>query len=346
MNCFATFELMKIQENYSLKKYNTFGIAAKAKYFASFSSENELTELLESDICKTEKLFILGGGSNILLTQDFNGIVLANAIEGIKVLAEDEHCTTIEVGAGEVWHDFVLWSIDKNLSGIENLALIPGLVGASPMQNIGAYGLEVKDVIIEVHFIEIESREQKIMNNTNCQFGYRDSIFKHQLKEKVVITKVIYKLSKTPLNKTTYGAIEEELKSLKLEASPKNIAKAVINIRNQKLPDPKVLGNSGSFFKNPIIATDQFEELKKEFTEIVGYKISETQTKIAAGWLIDNADLKGYRKNDAGVHKNQALVLVNYGNASGKEIINLAKEIQEKIKEKYGISIEPEVNIL
>ena len=276
MNCFATFELMKIQENYSLKKYNTFGIAAKAKYFASFSSENELTELLESDICKTEKLFILGGGSNILLTQDFDGIVLANTIKGIEVLAEDEHGTIIEVGAGEVWHDFVLWSIHNNLSGIENLALIPGLVGASPMQNIGAYGLEVKDVIIEVHFIEIESREQKIMNNNNCQFGYRDSIFKHQLKEKVVITKVIYKLSKTPLNKTTYGAIEEELKSLKLEASPKNISTAVINIRSRKLPDPKVLGNSGSFFKNPIIATDQFEELKKEFTEIVGYKISET----------------------------------------------------------------------
>ncbi len=337
---------MKIQQNYSLKKYNTFGIAATAKYFACFSSENELVELLRNDLCKTEPLFILGGGSNILLTQDFEGLVLANTIKGMEVLAEDNHSSTIEVGAGEVWHDFVLWSIDKNLSGIENLALIPGLVGASPMQNIGAYGLEVKDVITTVHFIEIGSGNSKILSNEDCNFGYRDSIFKHKLKEKVVITKVIFKLSKTPLNKTTYGAIEKELQHLNLAPSPKNIAEAVINIRNQKLPDPKVLGNSGSFFKNPIIETTQFEDLKKEFPEMVGYKISESKTKIAAGWLIDNEGLKGYRKNDAGVHKNQALVLVNYGNATGLEIINLAKKIQQKIKAKYGISIEPEVNIL
>ena len=337
---------MKIQQNYSLKKYNTFGIAATAKYFACFSSENELVELLRNDLCKTEPLFILGGGSNILLTQDFEGLVLANTIKGMEVLAEDNHSSTIEVGAGEVWHDFVLWSIDKNLSGIENLALIPGLVGASPMQNIGAYGLEVKDVITTVHFIEIGSGNSKILSNEECNFGYRDSIFKHKLKEKVVITKVIFKLSKTPLNKTTYGAIEKELQHLNLAPSPKNIAEAVINIRNQKLPDPKVLGNSGSFFKNPIIETTQFEDLKKEFPEMVGYKISESKTKIAAGWLIDNEGLKGYRKNDAGVHKNQALVLVNYGNATGLEIINLAKKIQQKIKAKYGISIEPEVNIL
>jgi UDP-N-acetylmuramate dehydrogenase len=337
---------MKIQQNYSLKKYNTFGIAATAKYFACFSSENELVELLRNDLCKTEPLFILGGGSNILLTQDFEGLVLANTIKGMEVLAEDNHSSTIEVGAGEVWHDFVLWSIDKNLSGIENLALIPGLVGASPMQNIGAYGLEVKDVITTVHFIEIGSGNSKILSNEDCNFGYRDSIFKHELKEKVVITKVIFKLSKTPLNKTTYGAIEEELKNLNLEPSPKNISTAVINIRSRKLPDPKILGNSGSFFKNPIIETTQFENLKREFPEMVGYTISETKTKIAAGWLIDNAGLKGYRKADAGVHKNQALVLVNYGNATGLEIINLAKEIQGKIKDKYGISITPEVNIL
>ena len=346
MNCFATFELMKIQQNYSLKKYNTFGIAAKARYFASFSSENELTELLESDICKTEKLFILGGGSNILLTQDFDGIVLANTIKGIEVLAEDEHSTIIEVGAGEVWHDFVLWSINKNLSGIENLALIPGLVGASPMQNIGAYGVEVKDVITKVSYIEIESGNQKSFTNSECNFSYRNSIFKDELKGRVVITEVVYKLSKTPLNNTKYGAITDELKRLNKEPSPQSIAQAVINIRSSKLPDPKVLGNSGSFFKNPIIETTQFEQLKKDFPEMVGYRISETQTKIAAGWLIDNAGLKGSRKADAGVHKNQALVLVNYGNATGLEIINLAKEIQEVVKEKYGIQIEPEVNIL
>ncbi len=338
--------MSNILHNYSLKNYNTFGIAAKAKYFASFSSEDELTELLKKNICKTESLFILGGGSNILLTRDFEGIILSNNIKGINIISEDEHSTNIAVGAGEVWHDFVLWSIDKNLSGIENLALIPGLVGASPMQNIGAYGMEVKDVITQVHCIEIESRKKIIFNNTDCQFGYRDSIFKHGLQGKMVITKVIYKLSKTPINKITYGAIEEELKNLNLKPNPATIAEAVINIRSSKLPDPKILGNSGSFFKNPIIETAQFENLKKEFPEMVGYKVSDTETKIAAGWLIDNAGLKGYRKGDAGVHKNQALVLVNYGNASGTEIINLAKEIQKKIKEKYSISIEPEVNIL
>ena len=338
--------MSNIQENYSLKNYNTFGISAKAKYFASFSSEAELTALLKNNICKTEPLFILGGGSNILLTQDFEGIVLANNIKGIDIVSEDEHSTKIAVGAGEIWHDFILWSINQNLSGIENLALIPGLVGASPMQNIGAYGTEVKEVITKVSYIEIETGLKKEITNSECNFGYRNSIFKEELKGKIVITKVVYQLSKTPLNNIKYGAITEELNRLKEEPSPSSIAQAVINIRSSKLPDPKVLGNSGSFFKNPIIETSQFKELKKEFPEMVGYTISESKTKIAAGWLIDNAGLKGYRKADAGVHKNQALVLVNYGNASGTEIINLAKEVQQKVKEKYGISIEPEVNIL
>ena len=337
---------MNFSENYSLKNHNTFGVDAKAKYFATFNSEEELADLLKSEITQKEPLFILGGGSNILLTKNFDGLVLANEIKGIEIVSENENYNTIKVGAGEVWHDFVLWSIDKNLSGIENLALIPGLVGASPMQNIGAYGVEVKDVIESVDFIEIDSGNKKTIENSACNFGYRDSIFKHELKGKVVITKVVIKLSRRPLNKTTYGAIDGELKNLNLEASPKNIAQAVINIRNSKLPDPKVLGNSGSFFKNPVIETTKFEELKKEFPEIVGYKVSETETKIAAGWLIDNAGLKGYRKADAGVHKNQALVLVNYGNATGLEIINLAKEIQEVVKEKYGIQIELEVKIL
>ena len=338
--------MSNILNNYSLKNHNTFGIAAKAKYFASFSSEDELIGLLKNNICKTEPLFILGGGSNILLTQDFDGLVLANNIKGIEIITEDAESASITAGAGEIWHDFVLWSIQQNLSGIENLALIPGLVGASPMQNIGAYGVEVKDVITKVNYIEIESGNKKSFTNSECNFDYRNSIFKDELKGKVVITQVVCKLSKTPLNNTKYGAITDELKRLNKEPSPESIAQAVINIRSRKLPDPKVLGNSGSFFKNPIIETIQFEKLKKDFSEMVGYRISETQTKIAAGWLIDNAGLKGYRKADAGVHKNQALVLVNYGNASGRKIINLAKEIQEVVKEKYGIQIEPEVNIL
>ena len=337
---------MNFFENYSLKKHNTFGIDAKAKYFATFNSEEALADLLKSEITQKEPLFILGGGSNILLTKNFDGLVLANEIRGIEIVSENENYNTIKVGAGEVWHDFVLWSIEKNLSGIENLALIPGLVGASPMQNIGAYGVELKDVVESVDFIEIESGNKKTIENSECNFGYRDSIFKHELKGKVVITKVIFKLSKKPLNKTTYGTIERELKHLNLEANPKNIAQAVINIRNSKLPNPKVLGNSGSFFKNPVIDTTKFEELKKEFPEMVGYKVSEKETKIAAGWLIDNAGLKGYRKADAGVHKKQALVLVNYGNATGLEIINLAKEIQAVVKEKYSLQIDLEVNIL
>ena len=338
--------MSNIQEDYYLKNHNTFGIDASAKYFASFSYESELIALLRNKICKTEPLFILGGGSNILLTQDFEGIVLANDIKGIDIAYEDEQSVSITVGAGEVWHDFVLWSINQNLSGIENLALIPGLIGASPMQNIGAYGTEVKNVITKVSYIEIETGTKKEITNKECKFGYRNSIFKEELKGKVVITQVVYQLSKTPLNNIKYGAITEELKLLKKEASPSSIAQAVINIRSSKLPDPKVLGNSGSFFKNPIIETSEFEKLKKEFPEMVGYTISESKTKIAAGWLIDNAGLKGYRKADAGVHKNQALVLVNYGNASGTEIINLAKEVQQRVKDKYGINLDPEVNIL
>ena len=269
---------MNFSENYSLKNHNTFGVDAKAKYFATFNSEEELADLLKSEITQKEPLFILGGGSNILLTKNFDGLVLANEIKGIEIVSENENYNTIKVGAGEVWHDFVLWSIDKNLSGIENLALIPGLVGASPMQNIGAYGVEVKDVVESVDFIEIDSWDKKTIENSACNFGYRDSILKHELKGKVVITKVVLKLSRTPLNKTTYGAIDVELKNLNLEASPKNIAQAVINIRNSKLPDPKVLGNSGSFFKNPVIETKKFEELRKEFPEMVGYKVSEKET--------------------------------------------------------------------
>ena len=338
--------MSNILYNYCLKDHNTFGVDAKAKHFASFDSEKKLTELLKDNICRTESLFILGGGSNILLTQDFEGIVLTNKIKGINIISEDKHSTSIAVGAGEIWHDFVLWSIDKNLSGIENLALIPGLVGASPMQNIGAYGVEVKDVITRVNYIEIGSGNKKSFANNECNFSYRNSIFKDELKGKVVITKVVYKLSKMPLNNTKYGAITNELKRLEKEPSPSSIAQAVINIRNSKLPDPKILGNSGSFFKNPIIETHEFERLKKEFPEMVGYRVSDTETKISAGWLIDNAELKGYRKADAGVHKDHALVLVNYGNATGLEIINLSKKIKQKVKGKYGISIETEVNIL
>ena len=338
--------MCSIEENFSLKNHNTFSIDAKAKYFAEFDSLFALKDIISSEIFQNNKSFILGGGSNILLTKDYNGIIIHNKIEGICILEDKENDITVEVGGGVDWHDFVMWSVSQELSGVENLALIPGTVGASPIQNIGAYGMEVKETIHKVTALEIATQEIKTFSNEDCNFEYRNSIFKEELKNKFIITKVEFKLSKIPLNKTAYGAIEEELNTLNLDANPKNIADAVINIRSRKLPNPAELGNSGSFFKNPIIETSQFEQLKKEFPEMVGYKITESTTKIAAGWLIDNAGLKGYRKVDAGVHKNQALVLVNYGNASGKDIINLAEEVEHKIKDKYRISIEAEVNIL
>ena len=338
--------MSNILHNHCLKNHNTFGIAVKSKYFSTFKTIVELKEILKTNLHLKEKLFILGSGSNILLTKDFDGFIIHNKIEGICILEDNKNNTLVEVGGGVIWHDFVMWSVSQGLSGIENLALIPGTVGASPVQNIGAYGMEVKDSITKVHTLEIKNNEVKIFSNKDCEFSYRNSIFKKEEEKRFIITKVEFRLSKEPLNKITYGAIEDELTNLNLEASPASIAKAVIKIRNNKLPDPKVLGNSGSFFKNPVIKNTKFEELKKEFPKIVGYKISNSKTKIAAGWLIDNAGLKGYRKEDAGVHKNQALVLVNYGNASGTEIINLAKLIQKKINDKYGINIDIEVSIL
>ena len=334
------------KENYCLRKHNTFGIDAKAKYFISFNSVSELKNILNSEIYNKNKTFVLGGGSNILITEDFDGLILQNKIAGISILKDHDEFIIAEVGAGVNWHEFVQWSVDQGLSGIENLALIPGKVGASPVQNIGAYGMEVKDTITKVHAFGIQKQRTQIFTNKQCNFRYRSSIFKVLLKDKVIITKVDFKLFKTPLNQTNYGAIVEELQTLNIKPSPKNIANAVINIRNRKLPDPKELGNSGSFFKNPVISRNKFESLKKEFPEIVGYKISNDKTKIAAGWLIERAGLKGFRDGDSAVHKNQALVLVNHGNASGKEIMNLAKKIQKTILQKFGIQIEPEVNIL
>ena len=338
--------MLEFKKNYCLKKHNTFGIDVKAKHFVSFSCEEQLKAIINSEIFYNNKTCIIGGGSNILLTKDFDGLILHNTINKIHVLEDNEEFVIVEVGGGVNWHEFVQWSIDLNLSGIENLALIPGSVGASPVQNIGAYGMEVKDTITKVHAFEIEKKAIKIFDNQECRFEYRNSVFKSILKDKIIITKVEFKLSKTPLNKTTYGSIEEELYTLKLKPSPKNIAKAVTNIRNKKLPNPIKLGNSGSFFKNPIISKNKFESLKKEFPQIVGYQISNNKIKLAAGWLIENAGMKGFRENNVGVHKKQALVIVNYGDANGKDIMNLAEKIQKIISEKYGIQIEPEVKIL
>ena len=337
---------VSISNNYPLEHLNTFRISATAKLFYEFKNEESLKDILSNDIVKKEKVLVLGGGSNILITKDFDGIVLKNSIQGITIISKNRDNLLVKVGSGVNWHDFVLWSVEKNLSGIENLALIPGLVGASPMQNIGAYGMEVKDTIYKVHYIDIKSRLEKTLTNQECNFSYRNSIFKAELKDKVIITKVIFKLSKHNLNNISYGAITSELKSLKKEASCKTICEAVINIRSRKLPDPKHIGNSGSFFKNPVITNNNFNELKTRFPDIIGYEYSNTHTKVAAGWLIEKAGWKGFKEDNVRVYEKQALVLVNYGGADGKKILKLAKKIQESIFSKFKIKILPEVNII
>lgn len=338
--------MLDFKKNHCLKTLNTFGVAATSKYFISFNSENELKEIMASKTFINNNTFIIGGGSNILFTKNFDGLILHNNIKEISITDSNKNFVTVEVGGGVNWHDFVSWSVNTDLSGIENLALIPGNVAASPVQNIGAYGMEVKDTITKVHTFDIEKNTKKIFINSECKFGYRNSIFKSILKHKKIISKVEFKLSKIPLNKISYGAIKEELKNLNKDSSPQNISEAVINIRNRKLPDPKKIGNSGSFFKNPIITLNNFKKLQIDFPDIISYKISEKKIKLAGGWLIEKAGLKGYREGDAGVHENQALVLVNYGNATGKQIMNLAKFIQKIIVEKYDIELEIEVNII
>jgi UDP-N-acetylmuramate dehydrogenase len=332
-----------ISKNQNLQAHNTFGIQAKANCFARFQSVAQLASLLNEHI---EPLLILGGGSNILLTKDFEGTVLKNEINGIDVFKEDEDFAFVKVGAGVVWHDFVMWAIDNNLGGAENMSLIPGSVGAAPMQNIGAYGVELKSIFHELEALSIDKKELHTFSNSDCDFGYRYSIFKGPLKDKFVISSVSFRLQKKHSFNTSYGAIEEQLQKMSLKPNLKNISDAVIAIRQQKLPDPKKIGNSGSFFKNPVINNEKFQALKKQFPEIVGYPVSETHTKVAAGWLIDQAGWKGYQNGDAGVHKNQALVLVNYGNAKGSEIWQLSEQILQSISEKYGIVLEREVNII
>lgn len=334
---------MTVQHQYPLQSLNTFGIKAHAEYFSSFSSKEELIELMG----KTQKpLTILGGGSNILLTKDISGTVLKNEISEIEITHEDNDSLTVKVGGGVVWHDFVMWSIEHNLGGIENLSLIPGSVGAAPMQNIGAYGVEIKSVFEELEAVHIDNKTVKTFSNTDCQFAYRYSIFKGELKGQYIICHVTFKLSKHPQFNTSYGAIEEELKAMGASKSLESVSQAVINIRQRKLPNPKDIGNSGSFFKNPTIPKAKFEQLKTQFPNIVGYPNGEQSVKVAAGWLIDHAGWKGYRKGDAGVHKNQALVLVNYGTAQGNEILTLSKDIKKSIQETFGIELEAEVNIL
>lgn len=339
---------MQIQENVSLQPYNTFGLEASAKHFVEIETQEELVDFLLNEPLAKENLLPLGGGSNILLTQDYEGTVLKLSLQGKTVLKEKGGFTFVEVASGENWHDFVLWAIDQNLGGIENMSLIPGNVGTAPIQNIGAYGVEQKDSFVSLTAVEIESGQVHHFTNEACEFGYRDSVFKRHLKGKFIITKVVFKLTNTNhLLKTSYGAIQAELKSKGIETpSIKEVSDAVIAIRQSKLPDPKEIGNSGSFFKNPVISNEKFEVLKSKFPEVSAYPNGENHTKVAAGWLIEQAGLKGLRRGPIGVHEKQALVLVNYGGGKGKDIQQLSSDIQQKVKEIFDISLEAEVNIL
>jgi UDP-N-acetylmuramate dehydrogenase len=338
---------MNLQENISLKQYNTFGIEARAKYFAAFESLAELEELLNSKLQTPNFKLILGGGSNILLVKNFDGIVLKNEIKGIEVVNEDDDHFYIKVGAGENWHQFVMHCVQHNYAGVENLSLIPGNVGASPMQNIGAYGVEIKDVFYELEAFHKQEKVVEKFSLGDCDFGYRESVFKNKYKDQFVISSVTYRLNKKPSFNTSYGAINQELERMGVkELSIQAISQAVINIRTSKLPDPQEVGNAGSFFKNPIISNEQYLELKKAFPNIVAFPSGNDYTKLAAGWLIEQCGWKGYRKGDAGCYPKQALVLVNYGNALGKEIFDLSEEIIQSVKRTFGVSLEREVNII
>lgn len=334
---------MEFHSNFSLKDYNTFGIDVKAKKFISITSMEQLREVLVSE----SDIFLLSGGSNMLLTKDIDKTVVHVNLKGITILEESENQVVIEVLAGEDWHQFVLWCVNHDFGGIENLSLIPGNVGTCPIQNIGAYGVEVKDVIESVDAMEISTGKIQTFSNSECEFGYRNSIFKNALKDQLVITKVRFKLTKGAHKpNTSYGAIESELLKHNIEnPTIKDISNAVITIRQSKLPDPKEIGNSGSFFKNPVIDTSHFENLKEKYPNIPCYIIDDNSIKVPAGWLIETAGFKGKRFGDAGVHNRQALVLVNYGNASGQEIFELAKQIQSKIKIDFGVELEIEVNV-
>ena len=337
---------MEILQHFSLKNYNTFGIEAFAKQFVSVHSSIELEMILKQ--FSNEKKFVLGGGSNMLLTQDIDALVIHLDIKGKKIVQEDADFVWVEGQAGENWHEFVLWTIGNNFGGLENMSLIPGNVGTTPIQNIGAYGTEIKDTFVSCEAMKIETQEIKTFDNKSCHFGYRESVFKNEVKDQYIITSVVLKLTKRnhKIN-ISYGDISAELaKNNITNPTLKDVSNAVIAIRKSKLPDPKELGNSGSFFKNPIVSKKAFEAIHAKFPEMKYYDVSETEVKVPAGWLIEQAGFKGKRFGDAGIHKNQALVLVNYGNATGQEILTVSKTIQETILSTFGILIETEVNVI
>ena len=335
---------MKIYSDYSLKELNTFGLTATAGHFAAFSSVSELAELLE-DTRFREPGLILGGGSNILLTHNPSS-VLKNEIKGIEKINEDTDYVYVRAGAGESWHGFVQHCLNHGWAGVENLSLIPGKVGASPMQNIGAYGVEIKDVFHSLEAFHLKAQTLVTFDAGDCHFGYRDSTFKNERKGEFAILTVTFRLTKQPHFQTAYGAIERELEAMGVTSlSIRAISEAVIRIRSAKLPDPSRVGNAGSFFKNPMVTAAQKALMDKDFPELPAYPFNGGY-KLAAGWLIEQCGWKGYRQGDAGVHPRQALVLVNYGEASGADIVGLSESIQQSVQDKFGIRLEREVNLV
>lgn len=337
-----------IQENISLKPYNTFGVNVSARFFAEVSSVEELLETLKFSNKKTLPLLFLGGGSNILFTKDFDGLAIRLNLKGITEEMIDDSQVLVTAKAGENWHQFVMFCLEKNYGGLENLSLIPGNVGTSPMQNIGAYGTEIKDVFESCKVLNVENLELETLNSEQCRFGYRDSIFKQEGKGKYVILEVTFRLTiKVHRIDVEYGAIQSELEKMGIaNPSIQDVSKAVINIRQSKLPDPKVIGNAGSFFKNPTILALQFEDLKQKFENIPGYPNGDF-VKVPAGWLIEQAGWKGKQIGNVASNQLQALVIINAtGNATGKEIFDFSTMIIDSVKEKYGIELEREVNII
>ena len=338
---------MNIIENYPLLKLNTFGVDVKAKYFTSINTINELIEATKTNVFKDLELLILGGGSNILFTKDFDGLVIFNNIKGKEIINQNQQSIFLKIGAGENWHELVMYCVDNGWGGIENLSLIPGNTGTAPMQNIGAYGVEIKETFIELEALEISSGKIVKFNNSDCEFGYRESVFKNKMKNQYIILNITLELKKNPVLNINYGDVKAILESQNIKNPDiKEVSNAIISIRQSKLPDPKKIGNSGSFFKNPIVSLNLLELIKKKYPNVVNYEINENEFKIAAGWLIERAGWKGKKFNNYGIHEKQALVLVNYGLANGMEIFELSEKIILDIKDKFGIKLEREVNII
>lgn len=338
---------MQIREDISLKPYNSFGIDVRADFYVELTSEDEILTLIRGQLKDYPDFLIMGGGSNMLFVEDYQGLVIRMANKGIRVIGDKDKHVLLQVSAGEVWDELVNYCVRNNFGGLENLSMIPGSAGAAPIQNIGAYGAELKDHFKALEAVDLSSGEKRKFSLSECEFAYRNSIFKNEMKGQYLILNITLELDKDPGIHTDYGIIKQELKAMNVDKPDiKAIRDAVCNIRSRKLPDPEELGNGGSFFKNPMISNDKYHMLNKDFPAIVSFPQGDTHHKLAAGWLIEQCGWKGYRKGDAGVHQNQALVLVNYGTASGQEILDLSFEIQKSVDEMFGVKLEREINVI